>query len=41
MQMERVMVQLPKPLKVKLDAERKRGVSASGLVRRLLEQYFK
>ena len=28
-------------LKTKLDAERKRGTSAAGLIRHLLEQHFK
>jgi hypothetical protein len=36
-----VLIQLPQPLKAKLDAERKRGTSASGLIRHLLEQHFK
>ena len=41
MKMERVMVQLPMGLKAKLDALRKRGTSAAGLIRHLLEQHFK
>ena len=41
MNMVRVMIQLPHSLKTKLDAERKRGTSAAGLIRHLLEQYFK
>ena len=41
MKMVRVLVQIPKPLKAKLDAERKRGVSAAGLIRHLLQQHFK
>lgn len=41
MKMERVMIQLPKTLKTKLVAERKHGTSAAGLIRHLLEQYFK
>lgn len=36
----RLVVQLPKSLKVRLDAERKRGVTAAGLIRHLLEQHF-
>ena len=43
MKMVRVLIQLPKPLKVKakLDEEKKRGTSAAGLIRHLLEQHFK
>jgi hypothetical protein len=41
MKMARMNIQLPKPLKAKLDAERKRGTSAAGLIRHLLEQHFK
>ena len=41
MKMIRVLIQLPHPLKRKLDAERKRGTSAAGLIRHLLEQHFK
>jgi hypothetical protein len=41
MKMIRIPVQLPARLKAKLDAERKRGTSAAGLIRHLLEQYFK
>ena len=41
MQMQRLNIQLPKTLKAKLDAERKRGTSAAGLIRHLLEQHFK
>jgi len=41
MKMERMLIQIPKRLKAKLDAERKRGTSAAGLIRHLLEQYFK
>lgn len=40
MKMERMLIQVPKRLKAKLDAERKRGTSAAGLIRHLLEQYF-
>ena len=39
--MQRLNIQLPKNLKAKLDAERKLGTTASGLIRHLLEQYFK
>ena len=41
MKMERMLIQLPKRIKSKLDAERKRGITAAGLIRHLLEQYFK
>ena len=41
MKMVRILVQLPVPLKAKLDAERQRGTSAAGLIRHLLEQHFK
>jgi hypothetical protein len=35
------MIQVPVSVKTKLDAERKRGTSAAGLIRHLLEQHFK
>lgn len=41
MKMILVLIQLPEPLKAKLDAERKRGTSAAGLIRHLLAQHFK
>jgi hypothetical protein len=41
MKMIRMLIQVPTPLKAKLDAERKRGTSAAGLIRHLLEQHFK
>ncbi|HKQ34012.1 MAG TPA: hypothetical protein VJT11_01775 [Nitrospiraceae bacterium] len=41
MKMTRMVIQLPQQLKVKLDAERKRGTTAAGLIRHLLEQHFK
>ncbi len=37
----RILVALPVPLKKKLDAARKEGTTASGLIRHLLEQHFK
>lgn len=40
MKMVRLLIQIPKSLKDKLDAERRRGTTASGLVRHLLEQHF-
>ena len=36
--MERVMIQLPKPLKAKLDSLRTQGYTASGYIRALLER---
>ena len=41
MKMVRLIIQLPQPLREKLNAERKRGMSAAGLIRHLLEQHFK
>ena len=41
MKMVRMPIQIPLHLKKRLDAERKRGTSAAGLIRHLLEQYFK
>ena len=41
MKMIRVLIQLPQLLKAKLDAERKRGTTAAGLIRHLLDQHFK
>lgn len=41
MKMVKVLIQIPVPLKAKLDAERTRGTTAAGLIRHLLEQYFK
>lgn len=40
MKMIRLNIQLPEPLKAKLDALRAEGITASGLIRRLLTQYF-
>ena len=37
----RLLIHLPQHLKAKLDAGRKRGTSAAGLIRHLLEQHFK
>ena len=36
--MERLMIQLPAPLKAKLDALRNQGYTASGFIRALLER---
>jgi len=41
MKMKRINIQLPSTLKARLDRERKRGTSSAGLIRHLLEQYFK
>lgn len=40
MRMERVLIQLPKPLKAKLDDLRSEGYTASGFIRALLEREF-
>ncbi len=40
MSMERLVIQLPKPLKRKLDALRIKGFTASGYIRALLEREF-
>ncbi len=37
----KLLVSLSPELKSKLDAERKRGTSAAGLIRYLLEQHFR
>ena len=41
MKMIRMLIQVPTSLKAKLDAERRQGTTASGLIRHLLEQHFK
>ena len=41
MAMTRIIIQVPKPIKAKLDVERRHGTTASGLIRHLLEQHFK
>lgn len=38
--MARLKIQIPKSIKAKLDALRAEGITASGLIRRLLTQYF-
>ncbi len=40
MNMERIIIQLPKPLKAKLDGLRKQGYTTSGYIRALLEREF-
>ena len=37
----RILVSLPRNLGDKLKAEKEKGVTASGLIRHLLEQHFK
>ena len=37
----RLLITVPASLKAKLDAQRKYGTTASGLIRHLLEQHFK
>ena len=41
MAMVKLLISVSEQMKAKLDAERKRGTSAAGLIRHLLEQYFK
>jgi hypothetical protein len=41
MAMVKLLVHIPKAVKLKLDALRKTGTTASGLIRHLLEQHFK
>lgn len=41
MRMERLIIQLPHPLKAKLDALRAQGTTASGFIRYLLEREFR
>lgn len=38
--MERLKIQIPKSVKAKLDALRAEGTTASGLIRRLLTEFF-
>ena len=40
MQMVRVSVHLPKPIKAKIDAMKERGTSASWFIRKLVEKHF-
>jgi hypothetical protein len=40
MKMARLNVQLPLPIKAKLDALRTQGTTTSGLIRHLLEAHF-
>lgn len=41
MPMVKLLIQIPETMKAKLDALRKEGTTASGLIRFLLEQHFK
>lgn len=41
MAMVKLLISVPKGMKVKLDALRKEGTSASGFIRNLLEKEFK
>lgn len=38
MKMIRILIQVPRPLKAKLDALRQQGTTASGFIRALLER---
>ncbi len=40
MKMERVIIQLPAPLKRRLESLRQQGTTASGFIRYLLERHF-
>lgn len=40
MKMVRLLIQVPEPVKAKLDGLRKRGTTASGYIRHLLEREF-
>jgi hypothetical protein len=41
MEMVRLLIQVPKPIKARLDALRSEGTTASGFIRHLLEDHFK
>ena len=41
MKMVRVLIQVPAPIKARLDSLRQEGTTASGLMRHLLEEHFK
>jgi hypothetical protein len=41
MKMVRLLIQLPEPIKARLDALRQEGTTASGFMRHLLEQHFR
>ena len=40
MKMSRLVIQIPLPLKAKLDTLRQHGTTAAGLIRHLLNQHF-
>jgi hypothetical protein len=40
MKMIRILIQVPRPVKAKLDALCKQGTTASGFIRNLVEQRF-
>ena len=40
MAMVKILIQIPKAIKAKLDALRKEGTTASGLIRHLLGKHF-
>ena len=41
MKMVRMLIQVPEPIKTKLDGLREQGTTASGFIRYLLEEHFK
>jgi hypothetical protein len=41
MKMVRLLIQVPEPIKSKLDGLREQGTTASGFIRHLLEEHFK
>lgn len=41
MKMARLLIQVPEPIKARLDALRQEGTTASGFIRHLLEEHFK
>ena len=41
MKMVRLLIQVPGPIKARLDALREQGKTASGFIRHLLEAHFK
>lgn len=41
MKMIRLLIQVPEPIKARLDILRKEGTTASGLIRHLLEDHFR
>lgn len=40
MEMVKILVHVPRPIKAKLNALRSTGTTASGLIRHLLDQHF-